>query len=376
MAGSFGDTPIDPDELGAWLRLLETPKVGRESARKLLAAFGSPQAVIAATTAERRDVVGQAAAAALAQCPGGHALLLANTLGWLQSASEESPRGILTLGDPSYPALLLESPDPPLLLYTLGSQDWLCAPSIALVGSRKPTPTGLETARSFATQLSQAGLTVVSGLAQGVDGAAHEGALSEVGSTVAVVGTGLDRIYPAAHRELARRIAHQGLIVSEYPLGTPPHPANFPQRNRLIAGLARGTLVIEAALKSGSLITARLALEAGRDVLAVPGSIHSPQSRGCHALIKQGATLVETAQDALDELGWGRAPQPRQDPPRPCNARDPILEALAFTPVTLDGLVERTGWAAAELNARLLELELDGHVARLPGQCFQRVGLA
>jgi DNA processing protein len=279
---------------------------------------------------------------------------------------------VVTLGDPLYPAMLLETADPPLLLYLQGRAELLAASSVAVVGSRNPTPQGLENARSFGRHLSQAGWCVVSGLALGIDGAAHEGALEGEGGTVAVVGTGLDRVYPKRHLGLAHRIAAQGLMLSEYALGTPPLAPLFPQRNRLIAGLSRGTLVVEAALQSGSLITARLAAECGRDVFAIPGSIHAPQSRGCHALIKQGAKLVDSAQDILEEL--------RSDAPRPPAladvppSADPLLGALGYEPVTLDALVERTGMAPGALNVRLLELELEGQVARLPGQLFQRVG--
>ena len=275
---------------------------------------------------------------------------------------------------PSYPPLLLETADPPLLLYLQGNASLLAAHSLAVVGSRNPTPQGTENARSFSTHLSQAGMTIVSGLALGVDGAAHEGGLTGPGRTVAVVGTGLDRVYPRRHLDLARRIASHGLIISEYSLGTPPLPPNFPMRNRIIAGLTRGTLVVEAALQSGSLITARLASEAGRDVFAIPGSIHSPQSRGCHALIKQGAKLVDSAQDVLEELPpQGFFASSFTEPtPVPQND-DPLLHALGFDPVTLDALVARTGWPAPLLNTRLLELELAGQVARLPGQLFQRV---
>jgi DNA processing protein len=221
---------------------------------------------------------------------------------------------------------------------------------------------------------------VVSGLALGVDGAAHQGALDAAGdaprlATVAVVGTGLDRVYPARHRDLAHRITLQGLIVSELPLGTPPLTQNFPKRNRLIAGLARGTLVVEAALRSGSLITARLAAEAGREVFAIPGSIHSPQSRGCHALIRQGAKLVESVADVLEELHFAPAPVPPSPSPVDDAAEPALLGALGFDPVSLDTLCARTGFSPAMLQAKLLELELAGSVARLPGGLFQRVAL-
>jgi DNA processing protein len=363
---------IERDELAAWLRLLETPEVGRESARKLLAAFGSPQAAIAAPVAARREVVGLRAAEALNEPHAEFDALLTATAAWL-GAADVAPRQVITLGDADYPAALLETADPPVLLYAQGNVSLLSRPSLAVVGSRNPTPQGLDSARAFATAVSQSGVAIVSGLALGIDGAAHEGGLGGPGSTVAVVGTGLDRVYPRSHLDLAHRIAQRGLLLSEYPLGMPPLANNFPLRNRIIAGLARGTLVVEAALQSGSLITARLAVEAGRDVFAIPGSIHAPQSRGCHALIKQGAKLVETAQEILDELRLG-TPLPRVDTAPAANAEeDALLAALGFDPVTLDALVARTGWSASALNIRLLELELDGRVARLPGQLFQRL---
>ena len=362
---------IERDELAAWLRLLETPQLGRDSARKLLAAFGSPQAVLEASTSARREVAG-VAGAALASEPESIEALVESTWQWL--AAGES-RAVVTLGDEAYPQTLLDTADPPLLLYVQGRIGLLGAPSVAVVGSRNPTRQGVDNARAFSAHLSRAGLSVVSGLALGIDGAAHEGGLEGPGSTIAVVGTGLDRVYPKRHLELARRIATQGLMLSEYALGTPPLPQHFPLRNRLIAGLSLGTLVVEAATQSGSLITARLALEAGRDVFAVPGSIHAPQSRGCHALIKQGAKLVDGAQDILDELRV-TAPQAIAAAPPRDDRGDRLLDALGFDPVTIDALVARTGMAPAELSARLLELELDGRVARLAGQLFQRVGQA
>ena len=361
---------IDRDELGAWLRLLETPALGRESARKLLAAFGSPQAVIQARAVARREVVGPAASTALDVDSGALDALLDATLAWLTADASE-PRAVITVDDPRYPQALLESPDPPLLFYAQGRTELLHADAIAIVGSRNPTPQGLDNARAFASHLSHAGRTIVSGLALGIDAAAHAGGLEAAAGTIAVVGTGLDAVYPRRNLSLAHRIAAEGLIVSEYSIGTPPMAPNFPRRNRIIAGLAGGTLVVEAALQSGSLITARLANEAGRDVFAIPGSIHSPQSRGCHALIKQGAKLVETAQDILDELCVpGIAAAAETDAP---TADEPLLTALGYDPATLDALAARTGLGAAELSTRLLGLELDGLVARLPGQLFQRL---
>jgi DNA processing protein len=326
--------------------------------------------VFEAAPATLHQLVDASAASALANEPDGHAALLAATRAWLQAAPA---RQIITLGDAAYPASLLDTADPPLMLYAQGRFELLQAPSVAVVGSRNPTPQGSDNARAFARHLSQSGLTVVSGLALGIDGAAHEGALDGDGSTVAVMGTGADRIYPARHRALAHRIAERGLLLTEFDLGMPPLPDNFPRRNRIIAGLARGTLVVEAALPSGSLSTAHAAVEAGREVFAIPGSIHSPQSRGCHALIKQGAKLVEAADDILVELRWGGRDAPRraarEDAPV---GGSPLLDALGHEPATLDALSARTGLGAADLNAQLLELELDGRVARLPGGLFQR----
>jgi DNA processing protein len=365
---------IERDELAAWLRLLETPGVGREAARKLLAAFGSPHAVFDARVTARREVVGAGLALALDAAPKTLDALLAMTVEWLNAQTAEVPRTVITLGDPLYPRALLETADPPLLLYAQGRNELLQTQGIAIVGSRNPTPQGLDNARSFANVLSSGGMTIVSGLALGIDGAAHDGALKGPGSTIAVVGTGLDRVYPKRHFDLAHRIADAGLMLSEFRLGTQPLNQNFPMRNRIIAGLTKGTLVVEAAMQSGSLITARLASEAGRDVFAIPGSIHSPQARGCHWLIKQGAKLVDSAQDILEEFKPGavvNAVGADSVPP----SVDPLLDALGYEPVSLDALVARTGHSATELSTRLLELELDGEVARLPGQLFQRIGL-
>ena len=384
--GPPGPTLAD-DELAAWLHLLHSDGVGREGARRLLARLGSPQQVLDASLHARADCVDPRSAAALGRPPAGHAERLAATLAWRQGGAD---RRVMVLGDADYPPLLLHSADPPLLLYLHGHSALLGRPSVALVGSRKPSAQGLDHARNFARSLSGQGWTVVSGLAAGIDGAAHEGALAGAdaarqqgqpgGSTVAVIGTGIDRIYPSAHRRLAQRIAAQGLVVSEFCLGTPPLAPNFPQRNRLIAGLARGTLVVEAALRSGSLITARLAAEAGREVMALPGSVLAAQSAGCHALIRQGAALVTSVEQVLEELQ--ALPALAADPPAPpVNpaggaagelADDPVLAALGHDPLTLDALIARCGWPAARLSAHLLTLELDGHLARLPGGLYQR----
>lgn len=355
-----------PDDFDAWFRLLQTPGLGREGARRVLAAFGSPDAALAATAETLTELGGPALAATMARPATECEARLAAARAWLGG----DDRHVVTLGDALYPPLLLQTADPPLLLYVQGRLELLTAESVAIVGSRDATPQGLTNAREFARELAQAGLGIVSGLAAGIDGAAHEGALAAGGTTIAVVGTGPDRVYPARHRTLARRIADTGAIVSEYDPGTPVLPENFPQRNRIIAALARGTLVVEAAPRSGSLITARLAVEAGREVFAVPGSIHSAQSKGCHALIRQGALLVESAADILETLhGTRPAAAPAGNP---TDTTDPVLGALGHDPATLVALLARTGWPSAELNARLLELELDGQVARLPGGLFQR----
>lgn len=360
---------FDRDELGAWLRLLLTPGLAPRAQRELLRSFGGPQAIFEASHAARAQALGPAAAGHLDEPPESLDAQIDATWQWLQAPSPEGPRRLIALGDPIYPAALLQSADPPLLLYAVGRAELLSAPSLGIVGSRNPTPQGRENARAFARSLSRAGLTIVSGLALGIDGAAHEGALDGPASTIAVLGTGIDRVYPKRHLALAHRIAREGLLLSECPLGAQPLAHHFPQRNRIIAGLSLGTLVIEAAVQSGSLITARLASEMGREVFAIPGSIHSPQSRGCHALIRQGAKLVESAADVLEELHLPAAAAPEPRPSRP----EPLLEAIGYDPVTLDELAARTGIAPAELSARLLEFELAGDVARLPGQRIQRL---
>ncbi len=393
---------MDRDELAAWLRLTLTGGVGNTAARRLLAAFGSPEAVFRQSEEAVLQVLGPTQAAALAALPAELSALVDATLAWLRpvtSHADDPARDLICLGDARYPAGLLAMEDPPLLLYCLGgptgertggtqpaaeTTEWFTEAyrrSVAIVGSRNPTPQGAENARAFGKALAEAGLTVVSGMALGVDGAAHSGALDGVAAdsgraaTIAIVGTGLDRVYPKRHLELARLIARRGLIFSEYPIGTPPLAPNFPRRNRLIAGITRGTLVVEAALQSGSLITARLAVEQGKDVFAIPGSIHSAQSRGCHALIKQGAKLVESAQDVLEEWGWaGAAPgETAADTAAPDGE---LLDALGFDPVGLDALLARTGLDTAHLQAQLMALELDGRVGRLPGGLFQRIARA
>ena len=366
------------DDFRAWFALLYTPGLSRQAARSLLQAFGSPQAVLEAAPALWAQVAGREAAQALNTPDPAAAVRLAQAEAWLAA---QPGRQAITLGDTQYPAPLLHCGDPPLMLFVEGRVELLHRPAVAVVGSRHATPQGLAHARAFATTLSQAGITVVSGLAAGIDGAAHEGALQGEGGTVAVVGTGPDIVYPRRHAGLARRIVDSGTLVSEYAPGTPVLAHHFPHRNRLIAGLTLGTLVVEAALKSGSLITARLASECGREVFAVPGSILSPQSSGCHALIRQGAQLVESAEEILQTLRLASAAgTPAASATTGASAsspvdygdENPLLKALGHDPVGLDALGGRTGWPAATLTARLLELELQGLVARLPGGLYQR----
>ena len=398
---------MERDELAAWLRLALTSGVGNASARKLLAAFGPPPSVFGQSQAALRQLVSDTQAMALLSEPPALAAQLEATWQWLQEAVPGTQRRVLALDDADYPGSLLNIEDPPLMLYLLGARDsegneppahtgpsqhttHLLADdlrrSLAIVGSRNPTPQGAVHAHQFARAFSEAGLTVISGLALGIDGEAHLGALEGAAAggqrlaTVAVVGTGLDRVYPKKHLELAHQIARHGLIISEFPIGTPPLAANFPKRNRILAGLAQGTLVVEAALQSGSLITARLAAEQGKEVFAIPGSIASTQSRGCHALIRQGAKLVETAQDVLEELRLPFAHASRAAaidtsvaPSEPLSEHS-LLRQIGYEPVSLDALQARTGLATAQLQAQLLELELDGRVARLPGGLFQRMG--
>jgi DNA processing protein len=366
---------VDPVDREAWLRLILCEGLGRATARRLLAAFGSADGVLRARPQARQRAAGPHAEALDIE-PPTLAPRLAAALAWLDGGVG---RALWTLGDAAYPPALMQTADPPLALFADGDAAWLGHPMLAIVGSRNATAQGLDHARAFARHFSDAGWSIVSGLAGGIDGAAHQGALAGSGGTVAVVGTGPDIVYPARHRALAAQIRERGLILSEYAPGTPALPLNFPRRNRIIAGLSAGTLVVEATLQSGSLITARLAAEAGREVFAIPGSIHSPQSRGCHALIRQGAKLVESAQDMLDELG---APLQRSLPlVTPADAAedaeipgdaDALLAALGHDPVTLDALSARTGWDVSTLSVKLLEHELAGRVARLPGGLFQR----
>lgn len=374
---------VDDDEaLRAWLRLSAIPGLGAERQRKLLAAFGLPQQIFDA---------GRGAIAAVVGAQAADALIRTAPPDWLDAAlawAAEAGNHILTLADTSYPRALLDISDPPILLYLKGNPALLQHSAIAIVGARSATAQGEANAEAFARALCERGFAIVSGLAAGIDACAHRGALAAAGAgTIAVIGTGIDRVYPARNAELARRIATEGAILSELPLGSPALPHHFPRRNRIIAGLAQGVLVVEAALNSGSLITARLASEGGREVFAIPGSIHSPLSRGCHRLIRDGAKLVETAEDVVEELrgrlGWTTTPSAERSSHPPASAaaqlgfeRDPeaerVLQLIGHDPVDLDTLAMRSGLTVDALYAILLPLELDGQLARLPGGRFQR----
>lgn len=364
---------IVPPDLEAWLTLSLAPDVGGASLRKLLQAFGSPAAVLGASTRAIERTVDARVAAALAR--GADPTHVRHGLDWAAAPSH----WVITLGDPEYPPRLLEIPDPPVLLYVIGEPALLQRPALAIVGSRNPTPQGVLNAREFARAVGTQGITVVSGLALGVDAAAHEGAVATPGATIAVLGTGVDVPYPRRNAALYAEIAAAGALVSEFPLGTPAQPGNSPRRNRLISGLARGCLVVEAALSSGSLITARLAAEQGREVFAIPGSIHSPLARGCHALIKAGAKLVESTRDILEELGV-RAPEvgAARTPAEAAlsEAESRMLALIGYDPIDLDSLCRRSSLTPDVVSPILLGLELSGHVACLPGHRYVRLGAA
>lgn len=357
---------VGEDQL-AWLRFTLVSGIPGGAQRELLRAFGSPQGVLSAGLRSLGKFVDAERASALAKGPSGAEVERACR--WL----EQPGRHLVALGDEHYPRAVLETADPPAAMYVQGRLELLNAPAIAIVGSRNATAQGVRDAEGFAQALSEAGLVVVSGLALGIDAAAHRGGLRGRSASIAVMGTGPERIYPSRNRELGEALATRGAVVTEFPLGTSPLAGNFPRRNRIISALARGVLVVEAALQSGSLITARLALEEGRDVFAMPGSIHSPLAKGCHQLIRQGAKLVESAEDILAEFGM-RNTTPEASPSRGKDRRaDPVLEAMGFAPVSLDEIVERTGGLAAGIAVRLTELEIEGRVASLPGGRFQRL---
>ncbi|MBX9297043.1 DNA-processing protein DprA [Chromobacterium vaccinii] len=353
-------------ELQGWLTLALTPGIGPVGFLKLIDAFGSAGHAAAARAAQTEKLVGREAAEALQA--GAAAEDVQAALAWAAGDGCH----LITLQDDDYPPQLAEAASPPPLLFARGRRELLARPMLAVVGSRAATPQGKRNAEDFSSALAAHGYTIVSGLASGIDAAAHHGALAHPASTIAVIGTGIDRVYPASNRQLAHRVAAEGLILSEFPLGMGPLAGHFPRRNRIIAGLALGCLVVEAGTASGSLISARLAMENNRDVMAIPGSIHNAQARGCHRLIKDGARLVETADDVLDEIGrLPAAPPPALREAEP--EAPPLLLSMGWEPVLADSLAGTLGLTPGEVYAMLLELELAGRVASLPGGRFQRL---
>jgi DNA processing protein len=373
------------DSLAAWLQLDYTPQLTLEAIKAWLGVLGSAQAVVQASHHQLSTIASELAASTLkSPTPDAAAkrqALIDSALAWLGAPGYAGTRHILTWDHPAYPAHLLTIADPPLILFVQGNPAALSQPAVGIVGARNATAQGIANARIFAQSLAEKKITVISGMALGIDAAAHEGALNATHNpyaTVAVVGTGIDRVYPAAHRDLAHRIAAQGAVVSEFAVGTPPLPHHFPRRNRLISGLSRGVLVVEAALRSGSLITARVAGEQGREVLAIPGSIHSPLSKGCHQLIKQGAKLVDSAQDVVEELRLtqfdsGAPVRQKKTADTVPETADAVLQAMGFEPMDIDQLSSATGLSTGALLARLTELELFGQVQAIAGGRYQQI---
>jgi len=354
-------------ELEARLRLQLLPDIGSQRFHKLVAHFGCARSALDASAVQWRGAGCSDASAQARRDPGIHQSAAA-AMAWLERADQH----LLMWDQPDYPALLKEIADPPPLLFVRGDPGVLERPQIAVVGSRRASPPGLDNARAFARSLAGAGFTITSGLALGVDGAAHQGALDVGGYTIAVLGTGLEKLYPQKHRALAQAIVEaRGALVSEFPLHAQAQPGNFPRRNRIISGLSLGVLVIEASPASGSLITARLAAEHGREVWALPGSIHHPGARGCHQLIRDGAQLVETIDHILEGLqGWQRLPPASS--PAPQRSQDPLLNALVAAAHTTEGLAAALGWPLPRVMAQLTELELQGRVVSQAGRWFAR----
>lgn len=354
-----------------WIALSQTPGLGNASLCQLLTRLGSPESIYNASITQLKEVVSAEVASEIKQ---GVAIdTIQPTLDWLKKDNAH----LITLADTSYPQRLLQITSPPAVLYGLGHLQWLNHPSIAMVGSRNATPQGEKNAENFAENLSAEGLCVVSGMALGIDGAAHRGALKGNGCTIAVVGTGLDIVYPAKHRALAHQIVERGLILSEFPLGTPSKAKNFPRRNRLISGLSLGCLVVEANINSGSMITARLATEQNREVFAIPGSIHSPVSKGCHHLIKQGAKLVESSSDILEELKH-LIPDQQQKLSLEVISDDitsesELLNTMGFDAISFEALLEISGLTTDALSSALMVLELESKVTILAGGHYQRL---
>src|SRR2546426_5199773 len=355
----------------AWASLQLIPALSTRALFTLLKAFGGPVELRAASRESLTRFVPVDLAEAIRRGPDP--AQLERTMKWLGAPD----RWLIAWDDTHYPAALLTLPDPPAAFCYVGRRELLNRPTLAIVGSRNATPQGIEHAEAFAAALSDAGLTIISGLALGIDAAAHRGGLAGGGSTIAVLGTGIDLVYPTRNAELAAQIARDGLLVSEFPLRTPAIAHNFPRRHRLISGLARGCLVVEAALASGSLITARCAADQGRDVFAIPGSIHSPLSKGCHALIKSGAKLVESAEDVLAELAGfrpsGYASTAASTAANAAQTDSGLLAIMGHDPVDVDSLCVRAGLSAEQVASELLRLELDGRVTALPGGLYQRL---
>src|SRR6266404_9727770 len=356
----------DP-ELAGWLRLSLTPGLGATTLRDLLRKFGLPREVLARNRSELAAFVAPGSLEAMESQRVRDAV--ARALDWAGA----DDHFVITLADESYPRALLEIADPPAVLYAHGRADLLQRPALAIVGSRNASAQGESNAEHFGRALSDAGLTIVSGLALGIDAAAHRGGLAGAGSTIAVLGTGVDGVYPSRNAELAAEIARRGLLVSEFALGTPAIAHNFPRRNRMISGLSRGCLVVEAAIASGSLITARCAANQGREVFAIPGSIHSPLSKGCHALIKSGAKLVESAEDVLAELSGFRPSGYASTASSTAPPDSGLLAVMGHDPVDVDSMCARAGLSAEQVASELLRLELDGRVTALPGGLYQRL---
>ncbi|MCC6208329.1 MAG: DNA-protecting protein DprA [Gammaproteobacteria bacterium] len=365
------------DEIAYWLALLRAPGVGPARFHELLQHFPSPRAIFQSSPRELA-AAGRIAPETARYLENPAWSDVENDLRWLARAGHHA----LTLHSPEYPPWLREIHAAPPVLHVQGKPSCLASPQIAVVGSRNPTPAGLDLAHEFSAELTRHGFAITSGLAAGIDAAAHRGALDAHGITIAVAGTGLDRVYPARHEKLAAEIQCSGAVVSEFPLGSPPLRDSFPRRNRIISGLSRGTLVVEAALHSGSLITARTALEQGREVFAIPGSIHNPCARGCHALIRQGAKLVESIHDILEELC--PVPPAERVLPHADAVRDAamdsrldetmaaVLSQIDYAPTTIDTLIVRTHLPSERLCPILLELEMNGHVHAAPGGTYLR----
>ena len=377
------------NELESWISLTRVPGVGPKTFQTLLLEFDSPLDALNASISSLKNAgVSDKVAKLIVDSKNNQSQSILADTEWLNAADDHH---IITLNSKEYPPLLKQISNPPPLLYIHGNPSLLKDPQLAIVGSRQPTQGGQSASYDFAHHLGKTGLCITSGLALGVDGYAHQGAIDSNSPTIAVIATGIDRVYPAKHRDLAHKIVEKGAIVSEFPIGTQPKAENFPRRNRIISGLSYGTLVVEAALQSGSLITARLAGEQNREVFAIPGSIHNPLARGCHQLIRQGAKLVETAQDILEEMAnvidmtvvnkqeiiaiskQEHASDSIQKDPKLQDDYQTLLDKMGFDPTPIDQLVVRTGFSPESIAAMLLILELQNQVASSGGGTYTRL---